>query len=171
MSEYFLIARIESDYGKEGFVRITSFSDFPERFYNLQKVYIEFFDDKKEFFVENTKKVKNFFVLKFRNFDSKKDIQPLIGKEIFVDEQSLVVLPEGHFFIHDLLGSKVFRNSLELGILIDVLTFPANDVYVVQHGSEELLVPAAFEFIERFDPVNKILILKPGGSLYDDDEA
>ncbi|HUX59991.1 MAG TPA: ribosome maturation factor RimM [Ignavibacteriaceae bacterium] len=170
MSEYFLIARIESDYGKEGFVKITSFSDFPERFFNLQKVYVDFFDDKKEFFVEKTKKINDVIFLKFRNFDSQKDIQSLIGKEIFVDEQSLIVLPEGYFFIHDLLGSKVYRNNLEFGILADVLTLPSNDVYVIKHGSEELLIPAAFEFIEKFDPINKILILKPGDSLYDDDE-
>ncbi len=170
MSEYFLIARIESDYGKEGFVKITSFSDFPERFFNLQKVYVEFFDDKKEFFVEKTKKVNDFIFLKFRNFDSQKDIQSLIGKEIFVDEQSLIALPEGYFFVHDLLGSKVYRNNLEFGVLADVLTLPANDVYVIKHGSEELLVPAAFEFIEKFDPINKILVLKPGDSFYDDDE-
>ncbi|MHB8580328.1 MAG: ribosome maturation factor RimM [Ignavibacteriaceae bacterium] len=170
MNEYFLIAKIESAFGKEGYVKITSFSDFPERFFNLQKVYIEFFDDKKEFFVENTKKFKDSFALKFRNFDSQKDIEPLIGKEIFVDEQSLVTLPEGQFFIHDLLGSKVFRNNLEFGILIDVLSFPANDVYVIKHEGEEILIPAAFEFIDKFDPVNKILVLKPGDSLYDDDE-
>ena len=170
MNEYFLIAKIDSAFGKEGFVRITSYSDFPERFFHLQKVYIEFFDDKKEFFVEKTRKFKDSFALKFRNFDSQKDIQSLIGKEIFVDKGSLIKLPEGQFFIHDLLGSKVFRNNLEFGILIDVLSYPANDVYVIEHNGEELLIPAALEFIERFDPVNKILVLKPGDSFYDDDE-
>ncbi|MHB1687455.1 MAG: ribosome maturation factor RimM [Ignavibacteriaceae bacterium] len=170
MNEYFLIAKIVSAFGKEGFVRIASFSDFPDRFFNLQKVYIDFFDDKKEFFVEKAKKHKDFFALKFRNFDSQKDVRALIGKEIFVDDKNVVALPEGHFFIHDLLGSKVFRNNSEFGKLVDVLSYPANDVYVIENNGEEFLIPAAFEFIESFDPVNKILVLKPGDSLYEDDE-
>ncbi len=170
MNEYFLIAKIDSAYGKEGFVKISSFSDFPERFLHLQKVYIDFFDDKKEFFVENALKKKKGLILKFKNFDSQDDVQILIGKEIFVDERNLTPIPEDQYYIHDLIGSKVYRNGIALGIIIDVLSYPANDVYVIDSNGKEILVPAALEFIERFDPKNKVLILKPGDSLYEDDE-
>ena len=170
MNEYFLIAKIESAYGKEGFVKISSFSDFPERFFNLQKVYIDFFDDKKEFFIEKALRKKNDLVLKFRNFNSKNDVQILVGKEIFVDEKSLTPLSEGQYYIHDLIGSKVYRNNLEFGKIVNVFSYPANDVYVIESNGKEILIPAAFEFIESFDPKNKIMILKPGDSLYDDDE-
>ncbi len=170
MKEFFLIAKIVSIYGKEGFVRISSFSDFPERFYNLQKVYIDFFDDKKEFFVEKVKKKKNDFLLKFKNFNSEKDAEIFLGKEVFVDGKDVVRLPENFFFIHDLVGSRVLRNNEEFGIIKQVLTFPANDVYVIDNKGKEILIPAVMSFIEKFDPVNKILILTPGGDFYDEDE-
>ncbi len=170
MKEFFLIAKIVSIYGKEGFVKITSFSDFPERFFNLQKVYIDFFEDKKEFYVENVKKKKKSFFLKFKNFNSEKDLEVLIGKEIFVERKDVIKLPDNYFFIHDLLGSKVLRNNEVIGIIKDVLTFPANDVYVVDNKGKEILIPAVMSFIESFDPENKIMVLKPGENFYEDDE-
>ena len=52
------------------------------------------------------------FTLKFRNFNSDNDVEVLIGREIFVDEANIVKLPENYFFIHDLVGSRVFRNEI-----------------------------------------------------------
>ncbi|MCL5031539.1 MAG: ribosome maturation factor RimM [Bacteroidetes bacterium] len=170
MNEFYLIAKVSSVYGKEGFVKILSYTDFPERFFNLKVVYLDFFDDKKEFFVEEIKKQKNSFLLKFKNFDTASEAEILIDKEIFVDKQNLVKLPKNYFFVHDLIGSKVLRNNVELGVIKDVLKYPANDVYVVDNLGKEILIPAAFEFIESFDPENKILVLKPGDALYDDED-
>ena len=170
MDEYFLIAKIISVSGNDGYVRITSFSDFPERFFELSKVYLEFFDDKKEFFVEDVVKRKKDFFIKFKNFDSADETEILLGKEIYVDSANVVSLPENHYFIHDLVGSKVLRNGEEFGIIKDVLVFPANDVYVIDNFGKEILIPAVKDFIESFNPEKKILILKPGESFYEDDE-
>ncbi len=170
MSEFFLIAKIISVYGKDGFVKIFSYSDFPERFFDLKEVYIDFFNNKKEFIVEDVKEGKDFFLLKFKNFNSEKDVKFLIGKEIFVEKTDLVKLPEGFNFIHDIIGSKVFRNNVEFGIIKDVLSYPANDVYVIDNNGKEILIPVALEFIESYDPEKKILILKPGDEFYEDDE-
>ncbi len=171
MSEYFLIAKIVSIIGKDGFVKILSFSDFPERFFDLKKVYLDFFGEKKVFFVDAVKQQKNFFALKFKNFDNENDVQILLGKEVFVDEANIVKLPENYFFIHDLIGSKVYRNKKLIGVIKDVLTYPANDVYLIEdYKGSELLLPALSELIESFDPKEKILILKPGDELYDDED-
>ncbi len=170
MNDYFLIAKIVSLSGNDGYVRIASFSDFPERFFELSKVYIDFFDEKKEFFVENVKKKKNTFLIKFKNFNSGEESEILLGKEIFVDSENVVTLPEDHYFIHDLLGSRVLRNGKEFGIIKDVLVSPANDVYVIDSFGKEILIPAVKEFIENFNAEKKILILKPGESFYEDDE-
>lgn len=171
MPEYFLIARIKSVYGKDGSVRIISYSDFPERFYSLKKVFIDFFGNKKEFLVEHVSEAKGSFIVKFKNFNNETDSGILTGKELFVDEENLVKLPENYFFIHDLVGSKVLRNSEEFGIISEVLSLPANDVYVVHNtDGKEVLIPAVADFIESFDAGKKILILKPGKELYEEDD-
>ncbi len=170
MDDYFLIAKIVAVSGNDGYVRITSFSDFPKRFYELSKVFLDFFGEKKEFFVEDVKEKKNIFYIKFRNFKSEEELEILLGKEIYVDSENVITLPEDHYFIHDLLGSKVLRNGEEFGILKDILVSPANDVYVIESFGKEILIPAVKEFIEDFDAANKILILKPGENFYEDDE-
>ncbi|HKI78919.1 MAG TPA: ribosome maturation factor RimM [Ignavibacteriaceae bacterium] len=171
MSDFFLIAKIASVYGKNGFVKIITFSSFPDRFQKLGKVFIDFFDDKKEFFVEKVIKQKDFFILKFKNFDNDGDVTVLVGKKIFVDENNLVKLPEGYYFIHDMIGCRVFRNETEFGTLKDVLNFPSNDVYVIESAEgNEILIPAVADYVEGFDQDKKILLLKPGEDIYEDDE-
>jgi 16S rRNA processing protein RimM len=167
--EFFLIAKIQSAVGKEGFVRIFSYSDFPGRFFDLHKVYIEFFNEKKIFYVEKVKKKKDFFILKFENFNNDRDVEILIGKDIFVDENSLINLPADQYFIHDLIGSLVFKNNVLIGKIIEVFKYPANDVYVVDAGGKEILIPAVKEFIDKFEPSEKKLILLPDANIdYDE---
>jgi 16S rRNA processing protein RimM len=168
--EYFLIAKTLSVYGKKGFVKIFSYSDFPDRFFNLNKVYIDFFDVKKEFFVEDVQKKKDFFTLKFRNFDNDRDAELLIGREIFVDELDVVKLPENYFFTHDVVGSSVFINNFYIGKIKEIFSYPGNDVYVIDVNGKEVSIPAVKDYIESFDPVEKKLFLKPDADIdYDED--
>lgn len=123
------------------------------------------------FFVEEVKRQKNDFLLKFRNFNNDKEASFLIGKELYITKENLVSLPADSFFIHDLVGSTVLRNNTTLGIITDVLKYPANDVYVIEtEDKKEILIPAVLEFIEYFDAQKKLLVLKPGAGIYDDDE-
>jgi 16S rRNA processing protein RimM len=171
VSEYFLIARITSVADSQGFVKIFSYSDFPERFFSLNEVYIDFFGSKKKFIVEKVKRLKKDFFIKFRNFNTESDTKVLLNKEIFVEEKDVVKLAENVFFVHDLLESRIFRNDKLFGKIVDVLSYPANDVYVIEDvNGGEILLPALSELIESFDPVRKIMILKPGESFYEDED-
>jgi 16S rRNA processing protein RimM len=159
--EFFLIAKIQSAFNKEGFVRIFAYSDFPERYFNLHKVYIDFSGIKKEFYVEKIKKEKDFFIFKFKNFNSDSDVEVLSGRDIFVDEYDVVELPADQYFIHDIIGSSVYRNEILVGKIVDVMVLPANDVYVMDADGKEILIPAIKEFIEKFIPSEKKLFLVP----------
>lgn len=95
----------------------------------------------------------------------------LIGKEILVDQEHLVRLSQNQFFIHDLIGSSVYRNDKLLGRIDDVLSLPANDVYVIiDANANEILIPAVKALIRSFDPEKKEMILEPGDDLYETDE-
>lgn len=171
MSEYFLIARITSVADNQGFVKIFSYSDFPERFFSLNEVYIDFFGSKKKFVVEKVKRLKKDLFIKFRNFNTESDAKALLNKEIFVEEKDVVKLAENVFFVHDLLESRIYRNDKLFGKIVDVLSYPANDVYVIEDvNGGEILLPALSELIESFDPVRKIMILRPGESFYEDED-
>lgn len=170
MNDFFLIARVVSLFGKDGYIKIEPVSDFTERFFNLSIVYIDFWGEKKEFVVEDVKQLKNTFALKIKNFDDERSSKLLIGRDVFVEESESFKLPENTFYVHDLIGSKVYRMDEEIGVVKDLLTSPANDVLVIESkDKKEILIPFVLEFIENFDPGKKILVLKKDTGYYDED--
>ena len=96
-------------------------------------------------------------------------MEVLLGKDIFVDENDVVKLPADQYFIHDLIGSSVFRNKILVGKIVDVMVLPANDVYVIDADGKEILIPAIKEFVEKFIPSEKKLFLIPEADIdYDE---
>lgn len=169
--DYFLIARVEQLYGKDGFVRLKSYSDFPKRYLNLKKVYIDFWGDKKTFYVEDVKDVKGRIIMKFKNFESPRDLQVIIDREVFVEEKDAVSLPENHFFIHDLIGSEVIIEEESFGFVTDVIKTKSNDVLVIQTSDKkEKMIPFVLNFIEKFNAAEKKLILNIEKNFLEEDE-
>jgi len=169
--EYILIARIEQLYGKDGFVKLKLFSDFPDRFLKLKKVYIDFWGDKKRFFVEDVNDLNGKIIIKFKKFDSPRDSQVLIDREIYVDEKDAVSLPDNHYFVHDLIGSEVVVEKERIGTISEVIKGKANDVLVVlTDDKNEKLIPFVLNFIEKFDAAKKRLILNISKDFLKDDE-
>jgi 16S rRNA processing protein RimM len=170
VADFYLIAEIERFVGKDGFVKITPISDYPERFFDLKKVYLDFWGDKKTFVVTDVKKHKGSFLLKFENFDSIRDSKILVGRKIFVDDEEVVKLPENHFFTHDLIDVKVFIKNEKIGVVRDILKLPANDVLVVKKddGTEQL-IPFVLELIDKFQPEKKRLSLNIEKDFFEDE--
>ena len=162
--EYFLIAKVEQLYGKSGYVKLRSFSDFPERFLDLEKVYLDFWGDKKTFYIEDVKDLNGKLVIKFKKFDELRDCQVLIGRE-------KVSLPDNLFFVHELIGSEVIVENENIGVVSDVMKGKANDILVIQtDDKKEKLIPFVLNFIEKFDAAKKKLILNISKEFLDEDE-
>lgn len=54
--------------------------------------------------------------------------------------------------VKEILGLQVITEDGEqLGKIVDVYLLPANDVYVVQRGDEEILLPAIEDVIKKVD--------------------
>ena len=68
----------------------------------------------------------------------------------------------------DIIGADVYtKNEDYVGLLTDVIWLPASDVYVIQDGSREILIPVIPEVINEFDFVNKTIIITPMDGLLD----
>ncbi len=171
LEEFFLIAESKSVYNSEGYISVESYSDFPERFYRLKKVFIHIFGVFKEFEVEDVLQSGRGFIIRFRNFNDAEEAEILCGKKIYIKENELVRPGSDTYFIHDLIGSNVVDNTRKIGSIVDVLTLPANDVYVVkQNEDNEILIPAIADYIDRFDKEQRILFIRNGSGLTEDAE-
>ncbi len=76
----------------------------------------------------------------------------LKNKVVYIDRTG-VELPEGQYFIADLLGLTVLDDATgaEVGKLTEVLPQPAGDVYVVQ-GEHRYMIPAVPAFLAAVEP-------------------
>lgn len=160
--EYTIVGKIISSHGIKGEVKIYPLTDNLNRFDYLKTAYIG--DKKIKVKLEKVKYHKNLAILKFKEFNDINEIIPFKDNFIYVDEAEKVVLPENHFFIYDLVGSKVFDTKLKLiGILSDVIQGPSNDIYVIKdmEKDKEYLIPAVKQFIVDVDIDNKKIVIDP----------
>ena len=81
MDDLYLIAEVAQTFGSDGSVVIKSFSDFPERFFELKSVTINFFGKFKEIEVEKIRNIDGSLIIKFRRFNSSEDVLFLIDKK------------------------------------------------------------------------------------------
>lgn len=148
---------ITSPHGVHGEVKVFPTTDDNQRFKKLGACFID--TGKKLLPVEKTgcKFFKNMVILKFRSYDNMNDVEGFRQCPILVTREQAVPLEEDEYFIADLIDSVVVtEDGSELGILDDVLTTNANDVYVVKKADKkELLIPVIKQCVKKIDVENK----------------
>jgi 16S rRNA processing protein RimM len=168
---FVLFGKVISVYGKSGAVKIKLFDKDSSEMLSLDFCYIDFFGNKKKLRIKSEKQSGKFLILLFEGFNSQEASSVLLEKDLFLEKEQNEELPEFSFLIKDLLNSKVFIDNELLGEIVDVLSLPGNDVYVVEDTKgKEILVPAVRKIINRFDKIEKKLYLKVDKSYFEDDE-
>ena len=96
--------------------------------------------------------------------------EKLQGRELFVTRDQMPTLEEGQYLVRDLVGSQVITEDGQLfGVLTEVLSPGANDVYVVEmKKGKEVLLPAIPDCILDVDITNKKIIVHILPGLLDD---
>jgi 16S rRNA processing protein RimM len=99
--------------------------------------------------------------LRLASVSDKTAAEKFVGALVFVSEHESVRLPKGTFFVHDLIGVHVVdEEGTSVGVLKDVLKYPANDIYVVERCGNEVLIPAVKEFVKNIDLEAKTMRVK-----------
>jgi 16S rRNA processing protein RimM len=76
-----------------------------------------------------------------------------------------VAEPESSYSVKELVGCQVVTDQDEvLGLLVDVLPSGGNDIFVVQQGLREMMIPALKTVVRRIDVAAKRIevALPPG---------
>ena len=148
MKDRFLEAgKIVNTHGVHGEVKIHPWADSPEYITGFERLYIDGASIK----VLSARVHKGCVIAALDGVD---DIDGAIGlknKIVSIDRDD-ATLDEGRYFIADLIGLRALdaESGEELGTVADVLSLPANNVYVIR-GAREILVPAAPDFIDEIN--------------------
>jgi len=148
---FLVIGQIGKAHGVRGEVRVTPHTDSPERFTWLETVYIGE-PDPQPVAVESARLHKNFVLLKLAGYESREQVERLRGQWLQVPEEEAIPLEEGEYFLYQLIGLQVFQDTGHfLGELVDVIETAANHVFVVQTGTQQLLLPDTEEVVLAID--------------------
>lgn len=153
MEELLQVGVITQTHGIRGEVKVFPTTDDAARFRDLKHVLLDTGKETLPLEIENVKFFKQFVILKFKGFDNINDVEGYKRCPLLIERSEAVPLEEDEYFITDMIGMQVSTDSGEdFGILKDVLTTGANDVYVIDRPSEgEVLIPAIKECILDVD--------------------
>ncbi len=157
MDNYLRVGVITTTHGVRGEVKVFPTTDDPNRFKDLKKLYLDTGKELLPLEPEGVKFFKQLVILKFKGIDNINDIEKYRGRDLLIDRADAVKLEEGEYFIFDLIDSEVVtEDGKKLGVLAEILTTAANDVYVVKTPeAKEVLIPSIKECILDIDVDNK----------------
>jgi len=156
MEDLLIVGTITSPHGVKGEVKVFPRTDDVRRFKKLKEVYLDTGKEKLLLHPESVKFFKQFVIIKFKEFNSMNEVEGLRNKNLLVDRKNAVKCEKDEYFIADLIGLTVYRDTGEvLGELTDVLQTGANDVYeVTKSDGKTVLLPAIKECIKEVDIEN-----------------
>lgn len=161
MNKYLELGQIVNVKGLKGEVKVNSFTDDNTKFERIPKVFLKRKETLKEYEIEKVGYAKNQVIIKFKNVNTVEEAESLRNSYIVVDREIFGELPEGVYYIADLIGLDVFTEANEyLGKVDDIFSTGSNDVYVVKDelGKQKLL-PVIDEVIKQIDlELGKIIV-------------
>lgn len=159
---YLEIGIITRFQGNKGEVRVKATTDIPERFLDLDIVYLKRGEELKELEIEYIRFHKQFVIIKFFDVNSIDEAEKLKNYQVLIDESEKYLLPEDNFYVSDLIDCEVYLESgRHLGTLIDVVDTSGTDIFLVQGQDKKYMLPASREMILEIDLENKKIIVDP----------
>ena len=154
--DFVRIGIIAKPQGIRGEVKINSLTERLERFLDLKEIYLEDKGEYLHFNVKGTRLAGECAFLFLEKIYSRTDAELIRGKYVCVKREDAIELPEGRYFIFDIIGCDcVTQEGKILGKIVDVLQPGANDVYVVKAPKGEILIPAVKAFVLDIDVKQK----------------
>lgn len=164
--EFITVGQLGRPRGTDGEIYVTPLTDFPERFENIDEIYVSSGDSWSKMKVVSTKMISGRPVLHFENINSPEEAARLTNRYLSVPKSEIMTPPQNSFYIFDLVGCEVFDESTnkKIGVISDVEEFPANDVYTIKTDDGKIFSLAAVKmYVKKVEIENKKVIINSTG--------
>ncbi len=169
-TEWATIGKIVAPFGIRGELKVFSLSDIPDRFAQLDSVFVG-----PEYTPRKITAVRPYkgdmLILKFVGIDDATTAETLRNFDLSIPLDKLAKLPPNSYYQHDILGLHVaILNGREIGTIIEIIETGSNDVYVVKGGDgKQILLPAIKDVVKQIDLIRQMMYIEPMAGLLDDD--
>lgn len=158
---YLEAGKIVNTHGLRGEVKLVPWTDSPQTFEEIDYVFIKKKTGDVRLDIERLKYQKNNLIVKFNQISSIEEAEKLKNQTVYIDRDALGELPEGVYYIADIIGLAAFDESGNaVGTIVDIFNTGANDIYdIKREGKKNLLLPVIDDVI-TVDLENERVIVK-----------
>jgi 16S rRNA processing protein RimM len=167
-TEWATIGKVIALFGVRGELKVRLLTDIPNRFAQLDTVYIG--PEHVRFLIKSVRPYKgDMILLGLEGLNDANTAETLRNLDICIPLDQLAQLPPDSYYQHDIIGLGVYTlDGREVGTIIDIITTGSNDVYVIKTTvGQEVLVPAIKDVIKQIDLVRRTMHIDPMPGLLD----
>ncbi|MBQ2696411.1 MAG: 16S rRNA processing protein RimM [Clostridia bacterium] len=161
------IGEVVNTHGVHGEIKLNPWTDDLEALTKTVAFYLKDGESAVTLYADSVRIHKNCAIIKLENVDDMQTAETFRGRILYVKKEEN--LPEGRYYIADLIGLSVLTDDGELGTVTDVFQTGANDVYEVKRkGEKPAYLPAIKDVVKEInikDGYMKVVI--PEGLLED----
>ena len=167
--EFLEIGKVVGTHGARGMVRIQPWSDDGAFLTGFNNFYLQNGETKIE--LSKITPHGNVVLAAVKGACSIEDAEKLRGQVLYI-KRADARLPHGRYFVSEIIGAKVFDADSDalLGILTDVSSTGANDVWHIKNGEKEYLVPAIDDVIIDVNIDTDVIKIRPLKGIFDDED-
>lgn len=154
-----LVGEVAGTHGLAGEVKVVPTSDFQERFAVGKTLCVMEAGGKRRLSaIRSSRWHQKYYLLKLEGYENHAVGESLRKARLFITEEMMLPLPEGRYYVKDLLGMIVeTTEGQRVGLVEDVLETGSNDVYVTPRG----LIPATREVVESISLERRRIVIRP----------
>ncbi|MDA3895877.1 MAG: ribosome maturation factor RimM [Desulfobacteraceae bacterium] len=163
-----LIGKIVGVHGMKGYLKVYSFDESIDLFAPGRQIRLKKSSGTvSTFTVKDVQSYKNVLRIVFEGMSDRTAAETLIGSELLLKRSELPEPEEGEWYWCDLIGLAVHDiDGTYLGHVENLFETGSNDVLVVKHGDEEVLIPVTESIVCDVDfDEQKISVDLPEGLL------
>ena len=155
-------------WGIRGQLLVEPLTDNPKRFSELRELYVIASGESRAFEIQSSRVLKDAVLLKLTGIDAPEKAKKLVNSYLEIQKKDVPALPQGKYYIFDIIGLKVRTvDGEDLGKIEEVIKYPSNDVYVISHKGRQYDLPATKEIIKKIDLKERVMIIQPMHGLWD----
>lgn len=169
-NKFITIGKIIASHGVHGFAKVAPMTDFPERFFDTERVFL-FSGEKQiaETDIEEVRTSHKFFIIKFEFFNTPEEVNKYKNVELKVPfEERLKIEEENVFYVDDLIGLDAYSSDGNLlGKVSNVYSEPNTIIEVLTVDNKEVMVPFVKAIVSEVDQKAKKIIINKLAGLFD----
>ena len=168
-----LMGKVVRPHGIEGVLRIKSYAQSEESFLNAGTVILRLSSgETRRYAVSSVRPHKNIVLMELEGLNTLEEAEKCRGAAVLIRKDILLGAGDEEYFWHELMGLEVYLSGGEyVGTIKHILPTGSNDIYVVQEGKREVLIPAIHDVVREIDLINNRMIIAEVEGLLDLNEV